>query len=88
MAACVHMYFRAQVDVHRLSKEEGGPVTSYSAEVRIHCVECGEAFAFMGLPWGTHPTQPTVSVGGEEARLPIEPASTMLLRGGRAAGRA
>jgi hypothetical protein len=82
------MNFSAQVGVHRLTDVENGPVKAFTAEVRIHCVDCGQAFAFIGLPWGSHPSSPTMSVGGEEARLPIEPTSKAILRASAIAGSA
>lgn len=88
MGACPHMKFSALVGVHRLTDTENGPVKAFTAEVRIHCDDCGEAFVFMGLPWGSHLQSPTMSVGGEEARLPIEPSSKAILRASSVAGSA
>lgn len=85
---CQHVNFRAQVGVQRLTEREGSTVVAFSAEVRIQCVDCGEAFAFMGLPSGASLTQPTVCVGGEEVRLPIEPVSKAVLRASAIAGSA
>lgn len=88
MSVCEHLNFQASVGVNRLSAEEGGPITSYSADVRIHCAACGLPFTFRGFPLGLGINMPTVSVGGEEARLPIEPLTTTQLREAPSAGRA
>jgi hypothetical protein len=68
------MNFRAQVDVTRLTKEAGGPVTGYTAEVTIRCDQCEMPFRFIGLEAGNHHAEPRVSVDGAELRAPIEPA--------------
>lgn len=73
---CDHMNFRAEVRVGRLTDTEGGRVTSYTANVRVECAECKLPFRFMGLPAGSHPTEPRVSVDAIELRAPIEPAYT------------
>lgn len=63
----------ATVDVHPLVQCEGGPVTSFSVDVRIQCV-CGEPFVFIDLPFGLSPREPRVSFDGQELRLPVRPA--------------
>jgi hypothetical protein len=72
--ACQHLNFRASVNVGRLSHDEGGEITGYSADVRITCDKCGVPFRFIGLPAGNHFSEPRVSVDGTELRAPIEPA--------------
>jgi hypothetical protein len=72
---CEHMSFEADVRVGRLSEIEGGPITGYQANVRVHCTECGLKFRFVGLPAGSHFAEPRVSVDGLELRAPIEPAT-------------
>lgn len=46
---CQHMNFKADVNVGRLSHEDGGPITGYTADVKINCADCGLAFRFIGL---------------------------------------
>jgi len=72
MGECKHNIFEARVDVNRLSKREGGPITNYTAEVQVRCRECKAPFAFKGVPGGSSYHHPTVSVYGEELRAPIE----------------
>ncbi len=75
MAECGHMNFACQVDVMRLTDGDEGPITGYSADVRIQCADCNERFRFIGLPMGSAPDRPMVSFGGVELRAPIEPVS-------------
>ena len=42
-------------------------------EVRLECADCGHPFEFIGLPLGVNLSQPTMSIGGDEARLPVKP---------------
>ena len=73
MPKCDHMNFSAEVDVHRLTRDEGGPVTGYMADVRVRCLECGKPFQFLGLPAGVDTQAATVSVDGLEAHLALCP---------------
>lgn len=73
MSTCKHENFRAQVDVNRLSKTEGGPITHYSADVRIKCAQCGTPFEFMGLPVGLNAYGVAVDLEGTELRAAIKP---------------
>lgn len=73
--ACPHEEFRTDVAINRLTAIEGGPVTNLSADIRIHCVRCGEHFIFLGCSPGLSSSRPMVSVDGEELRAPIAPAS-------------
>ncbi len=72
--ACEHQSFLASCDVHRLSHDEGGPIDGYSINVSVKCTECGLAFRFKGLPAGTDPDFPRLSIDGCELRAPLEPA--------------
>lgn len=71
---CEHKNFRANVQVGRLSEKDDGPITSYSADVKIQCEDCGLPFRFVGLSAGAHFAEPRVSIDGLELRAPIEPA--------------
>ena len=70
---CQHEVFECACDIQRLTATEGGPVTHYSAEIKIRCVQCETLFEFVGLPLGTSPYRPTVSMDGFELRAPITP---------------
>lgn len=71
---CKHERFAASVDVSRLSETESGPITGYTADVRIKCAECGLRFRFVGIECGNSLFAPKVSVDATELRAPIEPA--------------
>lgn len=73
-STCAHASFRADVRVGRLTKTDEGPVTAYTADVRITCHDCGLPFRFLGLSAGSSPDRPTVSVDALELRAPLEPA--------------
>ena len=74
--ACAHFEFEAHCDVARLSETDGGPITGYSVGVKIVCHQCKMAFKFIGLPGGSSPSFPTVSIDNTEARMPIGPSDT------------
>lgn len=73
--ACPHEDFDAVVGVNRLTSEPGGPVTAYSADIRVSCAQCGELFRWIGVEAGLKPDSPMVSVDEAELRAPIRPAS-------------
>lgn len=77
---CEHKNFQAQVDVTRLT--DGGlndnpdpdaKIIGYSAEVNIHCADCGIQFRFIGVPGGYSHANPMVSYDETTLRAPIEP---------------
>ena len=72
-ATCEHMNFMADVAVGRLQSGEGGPVTRFSADVKIHCADCGVRMKFVGLPMGCDLNGAAVSIDGTEARLACFP---------------
>lgn len=78
---CVHENFQAQANVFRLSDVEGGPITGYKLDVAVKCADCGLPFRFLGLPFGSHPTELRLSADSEELRAPIEPAYTKEILG-------
>lgn len=74
--ACDHENFRADVEIHRLASVENGPITGYSADIRVSCVDCGEVFRWIGAPTGLSPRHPAVSLDGAELHAPLRPASS------------
>lgn len=72
--ACAHESFVVNADITRLTDTDNGPVTGYSASIRVNCDQCGLAFRFMGLPFGSHFAEPRLSADSEELRAPLEPA--------------
>ena len=71
--ACEHEEFDANVGVARLTSEEGGPITGYSAEITIRCRQCGKPFQFLGLEPGIDTQGARVSIDGLEANIAICP---------------
>lgn len=71
--ACEHLDFSATVGVGRLTDGDGGPVTSWCADIKIQCAKCGRPMQFLGLPLGVNLRGPTMSVDGLEARLALMP---------------
>lgn len=74
--ACPHENFEATVGVHRLTDGDDGPVTGYTAEIRVRCLDCDEPFRWIGVPAGLSPREPRVSVDETELRAPLRPASS------------
>lgn len=74
-APCEHLDFAATVTVNRLTQVDGGPVTGYSADIRVSCEGCGEPFDWIGLSVGLSPRLPMASLDGHELRAPLRPAS-------------
>jgi hypothetical protein len=72
---CPHENFDVTVEVNRLISVEDGPVTGYSADVRVWCNDCREAFRWIGVPAGCRPDRPMVSVDETELHAPLRPAS-------------
>ncbi len=70
---CEHINFKANANVFRMSKEEGGEIKSYRCDLNIECAECGMPFLFKGIPFGSTPDNPTMSIDRTELRIPIEP---------------
>jgi len=71
---CEHHNFAGKVSVYRLTRGDDGPVTGYTADVTIRCADCNLPFRFLGMQAGSHPSEPRVSVDGQELRAPLEPA--------------
>jgi hypothetical protein len=80
---CKHQRFFANCDITRLAEggindpvdKETAVITGYTADIKIHCTECGTAFEFIGVPGGSSPSHPCVSFDGTELRAPIRPAN-------------
>lgn len=70
---CEHLDFEVWAEVSRLTDVEGGPVTGYTADLKVNCSMCKLPFEWVGLPIGTSPGQPMGSLDGIEMRAPIRP---------------
>ncbi len=74
--ACAHENFGAVVSVNRLADVDGGPITAYSADIRVMCEDCDEPFRWIGASAGLSGSRPMVSVDETELHAPIRPASS------------
>jgi hypothetical protein len=70
--ACPHENFSAKVGVARLT-DDAGRVTSFMAEIRIHCAACQRQFQFLGLEPGLDLHGARTSIDGLEANIAICP---------------
>ena len=77
MSQCEHHNFAASVAVGRLTNRDG-VVSNFTAEVTVHCADCGRKMQFLGLPAGVDTQGATVSVDGLEARLALSPQGEVL----------
>jgi hypothetical protein len=76
MNDCKHERFLTSSKVFRLKEsDESEEITGYSADIKIHCTECGQAFEFIGVPMGHSPIQPMVNADCTELRIPIRPST-------------
>ena len=81
MSGCEHHEFAVSARVARVTGEDGGPVTYFSLELNVECVDCGEAFEFQGAPCGYSPYRPMCSLDGRELCAPIMPAGQTVPEG-------
>ena len=73
MSTCQHEDFRADVDVHRLTRGEGGEVYAYMCDVKVKCAQCDKPFTFPGFANGISSHEARVSISGEVLSVPIKP---------------
>ena len=73
IALCDHRNFHTSIDINRLEDE-----AAFSADIRVHCSDCGMKFIFIGCPGGLDPKRPTISPFGAELRAPIQPISPIV----------
>jgi hypothetical protein len=82
MDKCEHLNFRADARIGRIQRDDSDPtIVGFSADLTIHCVDCGHRFEFIGLPMGYSPYRPMCSIDGFEARLPIKPEGVAMPMG-------
>lgn len=74
---CRHLEHAAYLAVARLED-----VGKFVAELRVVCLHCREPFRFVGLTPGLSFVEPSCSVDGVEALLPMEPEIEKRIFGG------
>lgn len=77
MNSCQHMEFECSANINRLENDTGDPM-QFQADIRIKCVNCGEPFKFIGLPYGVDLNGAAVSADGLEGRFAIAPKDRVL----------
>lgn len=45
---CQHENFECSASIGRLSRDGGGPITGYTADIKVKCLDCGLPFRFVG----------------------------------------
>ena len=78
---CQHNEFSLEAGVGRLSRDEGGPITHYCADIKVSCAECGLEFEWRGVSPGMNAYEPRVSIDGLELRIPIMPPGKDIPKG-------
>lgn len=73
MSRCQHHESNVKAEVYSLSDTEDGPVTGFTADIKVNCAKCGMAFEWLGLEKGFSTQKPMVSFDGIELRAPITP---------------
>lgn len=70
---CLHLDFRAQVDVSRLVDDD--KPMRFMAEVGIECAACGTVFEFCGVDRrGISLSKPSTGIFDYPLNIPIRPA--------------
>ena len=78
---CKHENFAATVNCGRLTDGRGPDpdrITSYMADIRVHCAQCGRQFQFLGLEAGIDTQGARVSIDGLEAHIAMCPQGEQL----------
>ncbi len=74
---CPHEDFSACVEINRLTeREDDATPNAYSADIRVSCARCGEAFRWIGLQAGLSGGKPMCSVDETVLSAPLRPASS------------
>ena len=80
---CKHVNLHGHLHITHLED-----IGRYTADVRVHCKDCGLPFRFIGLPAGLDLDGATVSVDGTEVRFAMAPKGEVVpeLEGGTPSG--
>ena len=70
---CAHENFNCFCECNRIFKNESDPtdIVAYTLDVRVSCRDCGQEFAFFGVPNGMSFYRPTMSIDGKRICLPM-----------------
>ena len=81
MSKCEHMNFSANCAVGRLVEENNSQVNAFVAEIKIHCIDCGLPFEWIGFTAGFRDDAPRVDTSAQELRAPIKPKGCLAMPG-------
>lgn len=73
---CDHENFEAELDIHRIVRDEereGGGVVAYRAHLKVRCRNCHTRFRFPGTPKGLLWSRPTTDPSEMELLVPMYP---------------
>lgn len=73
MTSCDHTHFHQHSDFQFLADKK-----ILMLNLTLHCKDCGMPFKFVGVPAGISLSRATTSFGGNELRVPVEPAPEMI----------
>lgn len=71
---CDHMQFHSTSNIHVIVDDDF-VVSEYRVDIKVHCVQCGLPFEFVGVPCGLSDIEPTTSYNRQELRVPIKASS-------------
>lgn len=80
MNKCEHQDFQVMARIGRITSGEGGPVTSYMADITVKCADCKQPFEFIGVPMGLIWDGPACSPDMQELRIPLTPAGEVMVQ--------
>jgi hypothetical protein len=74
---CDHPSFKVVGNIFRLTDTDDGPVTGFTAEITINCIECSMPFEWQGVDRGLSVSKPMKSADGLTLRAPIIPLAEL-----------
>lgn len=75
MSDCKHERFQCSCAVTRISDEQDPEkIIGYATDIKVHCIDCGQPFEWIGIPMGLSMFEPMVSADGLELRAPMRPS--------------
>jgi hypothetical protein len=82
MDKCAHFNFHADVTVNRLVYEaKQNQVNAFVAEIKVHCMDCGLPFEWIGFETGFRGDVARVDVSAQQLRAPLKPKGCRLMPG-------
>lgn len=79
---CKHENFQCKADVQRLIDEnKPDQVNAFIVELKIHCIDCGLPFEWIGFTAGYRGDAPRVDIAAQELRAPIKPKGCKIMPG-------